>query len=163
MAPYDSSALGCDAEFRTIIPTTMAAMLAFHQDPSALAKLTPFPIITQLRRDDRTSLTAGELEFTLWFGPLPVRWTARHEPGPTPTSFADRMISGPMDEWNHRHIFNEVPGGVELIDCIQMRHKSGGFWSIFTHLFFSGLPLRFLFIYRHLRTRLGVRAYQGAA
>jgi ligand-binding SRPBCC domain-containing protein len=147
----------CDAQFRTVIPTTMSRMMAFHEDPRALAKLTPFPIITQLHRDDRTSITEGELEFTLWFGPLPVRWVARHEPLPDgQIGFADRLVSGPMQAWYHRHIFREVPGGVELTDCIVMEHRPGGAWSLFTRLFFSGLPLRFLFIYRHLRTRLGV-------
>ena len=154
--------LACTAEFRTIIPTTMEAMWAFHADSKAFSRLTPFPIIMQLHSDDRTSLTEGELSFTLWFGPLPVRWRARHEPGPTQTSFADRQISGPMESWLHKHIFREVPGGVELIDCITMTHRSSGFWAIFTRLFFSGLPLRFLFLYRHLRTRWGVRAWEKA-
>jgi len=70
------------------------------------------------------------------------------------------MVSGPMKVWYHRHIFREVPGGVELTDCIQTEHQSGGFWGLFTRLLFAGLPLRFLFIYRHLRTRFGVKQFE---
>lgn len=146
-------------EHRSVIPATIGQVMAFHEDPAALKRLTPFPIIVQLHRDDRTSLTDGELEFTLWFGPLPVLWLALHEPGPVATSFVDRTLRGPVESWVHQHIFREVPGGVELTDRITIAHRKGGLWGLFTRLFFGGLPLRFLFVYRHLRTRLGVRAY----
>lgn len=139
-------------EKRSIIPTTMAQMLAFHNDPRALRWLTPPPIIMQRRFDARKSLTEGELEFTLWFGPLPVRWLARHEPGPTEHSFQDRMMRGPMQFWLHQHIFREVPGGVELTDHLEYQHQAG-LQGILTRLLFGGLPLQLLFFYRHLQTR----------
>ncbi len=145
-------------EQRSIIPTTLDKMLAFHEDPQALARLTPPPplMFMQVLRDERTSLTAGELEFRLWFGPLPVRWLARHEPGPTPTSFIDRMLMGPMAAWEHQHIFREVDAGVELVDHVTLAHKAGGRGWL-TRLIFDGLPLRLLFTYRHFRTRQALR------
>jgi hypothetical protein len=139
-----------------VIPTTLERLTAFHNDPRALRRLTPPPIIMQCLKDTRTSLTDGELTFRLWFGPLPVRWTARHEPGPTPTAFIDRMIDGPMAAWEHQHIFREVPGGVELLDHITYEHKPGLAGAL-SRLLFGSMPLRCLFIYRHLRTRLGTR------
>lgn len=144
-------------EHRSIMPTTLEAMMNFHAQPEALPKLTPFPIIAQLLRDDRVSLTAGELEFRLWFAFIPVRWLAQHEAVDNEAhAFADRMLEGPMAFWLHQHIFKEVPEGVELIDRITLAHQSG--WKgFFTRLFFDGLPLRFLFIYRHLRTRFATR------
>ena len=107
----------------------------------------------QLHRDDRTSISEGEIEFTLWMGPIPFRWIARHEEGPTEWSFADRQIKGPMAYWRHEHIFTEVEGSVELTDQITLAHKSGLF-GLFTRLMFDGIPLRILFFYRHLRTRM---------
>lgn len=142
-------------EKRSVIKTTMAKMIAFHQDREALAILTPPPIFVQTHRDDRTAFDAGELEFTLWFGPLPLRWIARHEAGPTETSFADRMVSGPMAYWHHEHIFHEVEGGVELTDRVTLAHQPG-LQGFFTRLMFDGLPLRLLFFYRHLRTRMSI-------
>lgn len=143
-------------EHRSVIPTTLERMWAFHDAPRAFSTLTPPPIFIHVLRDSRTSLTEGELEFQLWFGPFPVYWHARHEPGPTPTSFIDRMLTGPAAVWVHEHIFTEVEGGVELRDRITIAHKPGGFWGLFTRLFFGGLPLRLLFIYRHWRTRRSV-------
>jgi ligand-binding SRPBCC domain-containing protein len=138
------------------MPTTIEKMWDFHNDPRALSRLTPPPIFVRLLRDDRTSLTNGEIEFQLWFGPLPAHWIARHEPGPIATSFIDRMLSGPAQVWVHEHIMQPVDGGVELLDRITIAHRPGGFWGVFTRLFFDGLPLRMLFTYRHLRTRFHV-------
>lgn len=140
-------------EKRSIIPVTMAQMTAFHNDPQVIRWLTPPPIYVQFRRDTRTSLTEGELDMTLWFLVLPVHWTARHEPGPTETSFQDRMIRGPLEVWVHQHVFREVPGGVELIDHLDYEHRKGGFWGFFTRLMFDGLPLQILFAYRHWQTK----------
>ena len=142
---------------RSIVNTTMDAMMAFHEEPQAIARLTPPPplMFIQVLRDDRESLTAGELEFRLWFGPFPLHWLARHEPGPTATSFVDRMIEGPMAHWVHQHIFTEVDDGVEITDQVTLAHKPG-LQGFLTRLIFDGLPLKLLFLYRHLRTRLAV-------
>lgn len=142
-------------EHRSIIPATVDQVWAFHDQPNAFQLLTPPPIFVQVHRDGRTSLKAGEVEFTLWFTFLPARWHVRHEAGSTPFSFIDRALSAPVESWVHEHTMRAVPGGTELIDHIEIKHKSSGFWSLFTRLFFDGPPLRFLFVYRHLRTRLG--------
>lgn len=142
-------------EKRSVFKTTMERMMAFHESPAAFSKLTPPPIFVQMHRDNRTSLTEGELEFTLWFGPVPIRWTARHEPGPTATSFADRALKGPMAYWRHEHIFEEVADGIALTDRVTLAHKPG-FKGLLTRLTFDGVPLRILFFYRHLRTRFAV-------
>ncbi len=144
-------------EHQSIIPTTMAAMLAFHGDVKALPRLTPPPLVVQLLRDSRVSLTEGDVDFNLWFGPVPIRWVARHEAGPTAISFVDRMIKGPMALWVHQHIFRQVASGVELTDRISLVHPAG--WrGLLTRLVFDGLPLRLLFLYRHWRTK---RALSG--
>jgi len=138
----------------SVFPSTLERITRFHDEGGPQA-LTPPPIFVQVHRDARTSLTEGELEFTLWMGPIPVRWLARHEAGPTPTSFADLMVRGPLAYWRHEHIFREVQGGVELTDRVTLEHKPG--WrGWLTRLAFDGLPLQILFFYRHLRTRLAL-------
>jgi ligand-binding SRPBCC domain-containing protein len=143
-------------QYTTLIPTSLKALVSFHEAPAALLRLTPPPLFVQIIRDERISLTEGEIEFILWFGPLPVRWKARHELGPFPTSFVDRMLAGPMAAWEHQHLFYETAGGVELTDRITYAHKQG--WrGWLTRLVFDGWSLRFLFWYRHWRTRRALR------
>lgn len=141
-------------ERRSVFRTTLQQMEAFHRDPAALRKLTPPPIIVQVHSDRRVSLTEGELDFTLWFGFLPVRWVARHEAAGA-RGFADLQVRGPMEYWRHEHLFEEEDGGVALTDRVTLAHKPG-FAGLLTRLMFDGLPLRFLFFYRHLRTRRAV-------
>ena len=144
-------------EKTTTLPATIEAVMRFHEDPRALARLTPPPIIMQLHRDERCSLTEGELEFTLWFGPIPIRWLARHEPGPTPHSFADSQVKGPLAFWRHEHIFTKRwRAAFELTDRIELAHRRG-LTGVFTRLAFDGLPLRLLFAYRHWRTHRALR------
>ncbi len=143
-------------EKTSTLPGTLDAVLRFHQDPRALARLTPPPIIMQLHRDDRRSLTEGDIEFSLWFGPIPIRWIARHEPGPTAHSFADSQIKGPLAYWRHEHLFSEADDGVQLTDRITLAHRNG-LLGLLTRLTFDGLPLRVLFAYRHWRTRRALK------
>lgn len=143
-------------EKSTVMNTTIEQMIAFHEDPSALSKLTPPPVFAQLLDDQRRSFSDGDLIFRLWLGPIPVRWHARHQAGPTPASFTDVMIAGPMRFWQHDHIFTDLGDGkVRLTDRVTVAHKNG--WrGWLTRLVFDGIPLRLLFFYRHLRTRLAV-------
>lgn len=142
-------------EYRTVIDAPVDAIMAFHYHPKAFKKLTPPPVFIQVHRNDLKSLAEGEVEFTMWFGVFPVRWIARHEPGPTETSFIDRQIKGPLEVWQHEHIFEPVPNEPDkttLIDRITVIHPSG--WrGWLTRLFFDGLPLWMLFLYRHQRTK----------
>jgi ligand-binding SRPBCC domain-containing protein len=139
-------------EHRSLIPAPAERVMAFHQDPRALSKLTLPPTFIQILRDDRTSLTSGEIEFNLWMGPFPIRWVAEHMPGPIPTSCIDRMVRGPLASWEHQHRFEPLGDSTQLVDHITFAHKSGPV-GLFTRLMFDGLPLRLMFIYRHWRTR----------
>jgi ligand-binding SRPBCC domain-containing protein len=143
-------------EKRTALKCTIEQVQSFHQRSSVLSTLTPPPIFVQVHRDERVSLTEGDVDFTLWLGPIPVRWVARHLPGPTEHSFTDQMVKGPMEYWNHDHIFEPTDNGTKLIDRITFAHKPG--WhGWLTRLVFDGIPLRILFLYRHLRTRMALR------
>ncbi len=146
---------------KTTIPTTLEKMAAFHAERRALQRLTPPPVFVQVKRDTRTSPQSGELEFVLWFGFIPTRWHVRHEAGPIETSFADRMLSGPMQFWYHQHIFREVEGGVELTDQIEYEYPDKGFGALFSRVTLAPIMLHILFAYRHWRTRAGTREKDG--
>lgn len=142
-------------EHRSQIPTSAEKVMQFHAAPDALVRLTMPPTRIQVLHDKRTSLTDGEITFNLWLGPIPVKWVARHEPGPTQFSFTDRLVRGPMEFWVHQHIFEPVDGGTEVIDRITLMHKST-LVGWLTRVLFDGLALRILFMYRHWRTRRAV-------
>lgn len=143
----------------SVLPTSVEALTAFHNRADVLRRLTMPPLILQVLRDARTSLTDGEIEFRLWFGPLPVRWLARHTLGPIPTSFKDIQVKGPLAIWEHEHIFESVPGGAKLTDRITIEHQKG-LPGWLTRLIFDGFPLRLLFVYRHWQTRKALTSHK---
>ena len=81
----------------------LQAVCDFHHDTSALKKLTPPPTIVQLI--DIEPLCEGSVsKFTLWVGPLPLRWTAVHR-NVSLHGFTDIQIAGPAKKWEHTHTF----------------------------------------------------------
>lgn len=142
-------------EHRFRVPADLGAVAEFHSEPSALRALTPPPMVIALHRFG--AMEEGmEAEFTLWLGPIPIRWKARHEEV-GPDGFVDVQVAGPMKSWRHEHRFLPLPGGeTEVHDRIEYEHPSG-LRAVFTHLLFSKMALYGLFSYRAFATRRRIR------
>lgn len=82
----------------------------WHRRPGALTRLSPEwaqsvleesypPLAPGTRARLRTSVpgTAGTVR---------VPFVAEHDDGPTPRSFVDRMVKGPLKSWTHTHVFD---------------------------------------------------------
>lgn len=84
----------------------LEAVTALHADTSALKILNSPFIIVQLHRVD--PMADGSIsEFTLWMGPLPIRWRAIHS-DVGPNGFTDSLDDGPMATWRHTHRFEAL-------------------------------------------------------
>ena len=91
------------------------------------------------------------MDFTLWFGPLPIRWSASIE-DVSQTGFTDRQLSGPFGAWVHRHSFVRLDDETtEVIDAITLRLKPHPLWGPVGLGFVLGLPV--LFAFRGWKTR----------
>lgn len=81
-------------QYAFAVRAALAAVAEFHHDARALQRLTPPPLFVQLHRVE--PLAEGSLaSFTLWFGPLPVRWMAVHSGVDFLHGFTDTQHSGP--------------------------------------------------------------------
>jgi ligand-binding SRPBCC domain-containing protein len=141
-------------ESRFRVAASLEAVSAFHFQRGILRALTPPLMIMQVHRFD--PLAEGSIgDFTIWMGPIPVRWTACHE-GVSAEGFVDVQVSGPMKSWRHTHRFLRVGEGItEVWDRIEYEHDSGlrGLWS---RLLFPRPALWALFLFRGWATRRGV-------
>lgn len=133
------------------LKASLADVAAFHHNPLALKRLTPSLVPVVLHRVE--PLADGSItEFTLWLGPLPLRWVAEHSNVDRLHGFADRQIDGPFSYWNHTHTFTEIePGHVQVKDEIEYGYGKGVFKGLVSRLMAFGLP--FMFIYRAWQTR----------
>ncbi|MBC7966274.1 MAG: cyclase [Fuerstia sp.] len=142
-------------DFRFTVEAPLAAVSAFHFQTGILKALTPPLMIMQVHRFD--PLANGSIgEFTMWMGPIPVRWVAEHSEV-SQTGFTDTQTQGPMKFWKHTHRFNSVsPDMTEVHEHIEFEHHSGlrGLWS---RILFPRPALIVLFSYRRWATRRAVR------
>ena len=138
-------------EFSFEVEAPLNIVRDFHRDTSALKTLTPPPTIAQIHSVE--PLAEGSVStFTLWVGPLPLRWKAVHR-GVSEHGFTDVQASGPARKWEHTHRFTPLNDQTTRIDeHIEYEH-GGGFWGIVTRLLFSWPNLFFMFSYRKWITR----------
>jgi ligand-binding SRPBCC domain-containing protein len=143
------------------VDAPVEAVRAFHHDTSALKTLTPPPTIVQLHSIE--PLAEGSVsEFTLWVGPLPLRWKAVHR-DVSDRGFTDVQAAGPAAKWEHTHSFIPLPDGTtEIREHIEYAHKSG-WWGLVTRLLFSWPSLWFMFGYRRWVTRRALRSSSPGA
>lgn len=140
-------------DYAFLVRAPLAAVAEFHHDTRALAYLTPPPLVAQVHHSEPLAENSVA-EFTLWFGPLPVRWRAVHFNVDPHHGFTDTQQSGPMKFWEHTHRFEAVAANITRVrEHIEYTHHSG--WrGLFSRLLFNPMALRLLFFYRGLVTRM---------
>ena len=136
------------------VDAPLAMVSAFHRDTGVLKQLTPFPIIAQLHQFEPME-EGSNAYFTLWFGPVPLRWHAVHS-NVGPWGFTDTQVSGPLRSWQHTHRFTAIdPETTRVDDHIVFEHE-GGLRGVVTRLLFAWPGLLYLFTARKWLTRRGV-------
>ncbi len=134
------------------VKAPIQAVADFHSSTTALKRLTPFPVMVQIHHLE--PLGEGSIaEFTMWFGPFPVRWTARHVNVDPLQGFTDIQERGPMSHWQHTHTFTAISEEfTEVQDRIEYEHYSG-LKNGWTRLLYAPIMLRFLFLFRSFVTK----------
>ncbi len=145
-----------DYEFEVEAPVELVS--AFHHDTSVLHRLTPPPVFLRIHRFG--AMAEGmEAEFTMWVGPIPMRWEVVHM-NVTERGFTDDARRGPLKKWTHTHRFEPRESGRSaVVEHIEYEHPAG-VRGLLTRLMFSKPSLWGLFTYRRWVTRRGVRRMQ---
>lgn len=129
----------------------LAKVAEFHNRAASMVAITPPPIVVRIHRSQVILEEGGEMDFTMWLGPLPLRWLARIENVST-NGFTDRQLHGPFAEWVHRHTFIPMDDQTTVvIDEITMRLNTHPVWWLVGMGLRAGLPV--LFAYRGWKTR----------
>lgn len=142
-------------DYRFTVNAPLKAVRDFHHDTSALKRLTPPPTIVQLHEIE--PLAEGSVsKFTLWLGPMPLRWTAVHC-DVSERGFTDIQAEGPAKKWTHTHTFTPLSESVtEQHEHVEFEHQRG-LWGIVTRILFAKPNLVITFTYRKLVTRWYLR------
>ena len=138
-------------QHRFRVRASLAAVAEFHSQTASLAVLTPLPVVVRIHRAPTIQHAGDEIDFTMWFGPLPIRWLAQIDQV-WDSGFVDRQVRGPFRAWVHRHSFALVDvTTTDVFDEVQAELSSYWLWWIIGSSMWLTLPL--LFAYRGWRTR----------
>jgi ligand-binding SRPBCC domain-containing protein len=142
-------------DYKFTVKASLQAVREFHRDTSAIKRLTPPPTIVQLHEIE--PLGEGSVsQFTLWVGPLPLRWKAVHR-DVSERGFTDVQAEGPARKWEHTHTFTPVAADItEIQEHIEYAHKQG-FWGLVTRILFARPNLYLMFTFRKHATRWYLR------
>ena len=136
---------------RFLVNAPLDRVTEFHQDPRALKWLTPPPVIVQFHKFEPVG-EGSRVDFTMWMGPLPVRWVAIHSEVDPMAGFTDTQVSGPFERWVHRHTFRKVNELVtEIEDQIDAQMGNHPVWGLVSRFMWANLSM--LFSHRERVTR----------
>jgi ligand-binding SRPBCC domain-containing protein len=133
------------------VKAPLAAVAEFHAQSASMGAITPPPVVVRVHRAPVRLDDGDEMDFTMWLGPLPMRWLARIE-DVSPSGFSDRQLRGPFRCWLHRHTFVAVDEATTaVVDEIELEFRSHLWWRLVGLGMWLSLPL--LFAYRGWKTR----------
>lgn len=135
--------------FRVRAP--LIAVSDFHARSTSMGAITPPPVIAQIHQAPERLQEGDEMDFSLWLGPLPIRWVARIE-NVGYNGFTDRQLRGPFRRWVHRHSFRPIDQTTtEVIDEIEAELRPHPFWALVG--LGMWLNMAMLFAFRGWKTR----------
>lgn len=138
-------------EHRFRVKASLEDVAAFHSRSASMAEITPPPMVVRIQSAPEILKGGDRMDFTLWAGPLPIRWRAAIE-NAGKNGFTDRQVSGPFASWIHRHNFRKIDAATtEVYDHVEAELKRHPFWGPLGWLMWAGMPL--LFRFRAYRTR----------
>jgi ligand-binding SRPBCC domain-containing protein len=99
---------------------SLAETFAIFEDPYDLAKITPTWLNFRVTSAERVHMRQGaEIEYTIRWLNLPIRWKTRITEYNPPHSFVDEQEKGPYTLWRHQHTFEDAPEGTKVRDEVQ--------------------------------------------
>ena len=122
-------------ERRQLVSGEIDSVFSFFENPANLEAITPpwlnFQIIEST--DDRVRV-GTEFEYRLRWQGIPMSWRSRISEYERNEHFADEMLRGPYARWYHRHHFERLPGGVEIVDRVEYELPFGPLGRLVHHL-----------------------------
>jgi ligand-binding SRPBCC domain-containing protein len=138
-------------EHRFRVRASLAAVAGFHSRAASMPAITPPPITVRVHRAPALLGEGDEMDFTMWAGPLPMRWVAQIA-NVSAKGFTDTQVRGPFAFWQHRHSFVPVTQDlIEVVDQVEASVKRHVLWGAVGLAMWIGMPA--LFAYRGWKTR----------
>jgi ligand-binding SRPBCC domain-containing protein len=131
------------------LPISREAAWEFFSTPRNLDQMTPPEISFEILSQAGERLHDGQIiHYRMKVLPgIRVRWITEIKSVDEGKSFVDEQRFGPYKFWHHRHIFEDIPGGVLMRDLVHYGLGFGPFGAI-AHAVFVRAKLESIFRFR---------------
>ncbi len=106
-------------ESSQVVDATLDEVFAFFSDPRNLQSLTPPALSFAFRRLPRAIERGTLISYKLRLHGFPISWDTLIAQWEPPYRFVDVQLHGPYALWHHEHTFEEVAGGVRIVDRVR--------------------------------------------
>jgi lipocalin/uncharacterized protein YbjT (DUF2867 family)/ligand-binding SRPBCC domain-containing protein len=93
--------------YGSIIGAPAAEVFHWHEQPGALAALTP-PRLVRIEQQEGGIRDGGRVTVSIGVGSVRVRWVLRHDDYIAGRRFCDEQVRGPFAAWRHAHVFEPI-------------------------------------------------------
>jgi ligand-binding SRPBCC domain-containing protein len=132
------------------LPITLDEAWHFFSTPQNLQKLTPSELDFKITSPKMDSIYQGQIiTYNIKIFPVfPTKWVTEITSVEEGKYFIDEQRFGPYKLWHHQHKFEEVEGGVKIIDIVHFKLPFALLAPIAYKLFVKK-KLREIFTFRH--------------
>lgn len=133
-----------------ILPLSLEEAWEFFSSPMNLEKITPEYMKFEVKGGALGKMYPGQI-ISYTVSPvlgIPLFWLTEITHVEHLKFFVDEQRFGPYSFWHHQHIFEEVEGGVKMIDWVHYKLPLGVLGRI-AHFLFVGKQLNDIFDYRY--------------
>ena len=119
-------------EYRQIIcGHSIDDIFSFFSKPENLSKITPSRLGFIIKTPSPISMKSGQLiDYIIKIIGFPIHWRTLITDYDSPNFFIDQQIKGPYLLWHHKHEFNQLQDGVEILDTVHYSLPMGFIGSI---------------------------------
>jgi uncharacterized protein YbjT (DUF2867 family)/ligand-binding SRPBCC domain-containing protein len=142
--------------FSSIIGAPAAEVFRWHEQPGALAALTPAALV-RIEQQEGGIRDGGRVAVSIGLGWARARWTMRHYGYIHGRRFCDEQVRGPFAIWRHAHLFEPIgPSQTLCEDRVEFAVARRGALNRIAAAVLRPL-LTLAFAHRHRIVRAGVR------
>jgi hypothetical protein len=106
--------------YSSVVGAPAADVFRWHEQPGALAALTPAALVRIEERDGGIR-DGGRVTVSIGLGPARLRWSVRHYGYIDGRRFCDEQVAGPFAVWRHVHLFESL--GPSWTDALRGPHR----------------------------------------